>query len=454
MTSSQSVVVLQAYRYALDPSPRQRGALASHAGASRFAYNWGLELFQQRLEARASGQDVHVPWSLVELRREWNQAKHAVAPWWAENSKEAYSSGLDGLARALKNWQDSKYGRRAGARMRFPVRKRKGRGTESCRFTTGAIRVEADRHHVTLPRLGRIHTHESTRKLARRIEQGSARIKTATVTRTGDRWFVSFSCQVTRRIARPRQPRAAIGVDVGIRHLAVLSDGRLISNPTPLLRAQRRLRRLNRQLARRRGPRTTDGFRRDPSAGWRQTRRRLGREHARVANVRHNGLHQLTSELVDTYGTIVIERLNVAGLAKNRSLARGLADASLGTLHRQLAYKTVWAGSALIEAGRFFPSSKICSGCGHVKAKLPLSEREYRCERCGLVLDRDLNAARNLAALVTSNESPGVARRQETPVDGDGACGSAGWSSMKREAGTRSRGLDKTGTADWQRPAT
>jgi putative transposase len=147
-------VVLQAYRYALDPTPRQRGALASHVGASRFAYNWGLELFQRRLEAKLAGQDVQVPWSLMELRREWNQAKYAAAPWWTENSKEAYSSGLDRLARALKNWQDAKHGRRAGGRVGFPVRKRKGRGRESCRFTTGAIRVEADRHHVTLPRLG------------------------------------------------------------------------------------------------------------------------------------------------------------------------------------------------------------------------------------------------------------------------------------------------------------
>jgi putative transposase len=108
MRSSRPTVVLQPYRYALDPTPRQSGALASHVGASRSAYNWGLELFQRRLEAKVAGQDVQVPWSLMELRREWNQAKHVAAPWWAENSKEAYSSGLDGLARALKNWQDAK----------------------------------------------------------------------------------------------------------------------------------------------------------------------------------------------------------------------------------------------------------------------------------------------------------------------------------------------------------
>jgi putative transposase len=403
MAISRTALVVQAYRYALDPSPRQRRALSSHTGASRFAYNWALEHVRQRMEAKAAGQDVQVPWTLFELRRDWNQAKHQVAPWWAENSKEAYSSGLEGLARALRNWQEAKQGRRSGPRMGFPRRKRKGGGAESCRFTTGAIHLEADRHHVILPRLGRIRTHESTRKLARRLEQGTARIMTATVRRTHGRWHVSFTCEVTRTIAPSRHPRATIGVDVGIRHLAVLSDGRLVPNPAALQREQLRLNRLNRQLARRRGPRAPDGSPRQPSKRWRETRRRLARQHARVANVRHNNLHQLTSELVETYGTIVIERLNVAGLLKNRRLARRLADASLGELRRQLSYKSIWAGSVLVEAGRFFPSSKLCSGCGHVKAKLPLSEREYRCELCGMVLDRDLNAARNLAALVASS---------------------------------------------------
>jgi putative transposase len=450
--TTQMAVVLQAYRYALDPTPRQGAALASHTGASRFAYNWGLELIQQRLEAKAAGQDVLAPWSLFELRREWNQAKQEAAPWWAENSKEAYSSGLSALARALKNWQDSKQGRRLGAGMGFPRRKRKGNGAESCRFTTGAIRVEADRHHVTLPRLGLLRTHESTRKLARRLERGAARIMAATITRRGGRWYVSFTCQVERAIVPARLPQAAIGVDVGIRHLAVLSDGQLIPNPAPLQRAQHRLRRLNRQLARRRGPRAPDGSQRAPSAGWRQTRRQLVREHVRIANRRHNSLHQLTNDLAETYGTIVVERLNIAGLLKNRRLARQLADASLGKLRRQLAYKTIWAGSALVEAERFFPSSKICSGCGHVKAKLPLSEREYRCECCGLVLDRDVNAARNLAVLVESSTN-GVARSgletRKTPVDGDSRPDFTEPSPTKREAGTEPRGSDQTGTADW-----
>jgi putative transposase len=231
MAAGEAVTLPQAYRFALDPTPRQQGRLASAVGGARFAYNWGVELVKRRLDERAVGEEVQVPWTLAALRREWNRAKHQAAPWWADNSKEAYSSGLDALARALKNFTDAKQGHRAGARMGFPKRKRKGRSRDACRFTTGAIRVEPDRHHVVLPRLGRIRTHESTRKLARRLEQGTARILAATISRQGGRWFVSFTCQVQRAVPGPHRPGWGVGVDVGIRHLVVLSDGRRV--PTP-----------------------------------------------------------------------------------------------------------------------------------------------------------------------------------------------------------------------------
>jgi putative transposase len=146
--------VTQAYRFALDPTPRQHRALASHCGAARVAYNWGLQLFQARLDQRRLDPTIQVPWSLAELRREWNRAKHEVAPWWNQNSKEAYSSGLDGLARALKNWSDSRNGRRKGPPIGFPRPKKKGRARDACRFTIEPIRVEPDRHHITLPRIG------------------------------------------------------------------------------------------------------------------------------------------------------------------------------------------------------------------------------------------------------------------------------------------------------------
>jgi IS605 OrfB family transposase len=265
----------------------------------------------------------------------------------------------------------------------FPGLKGKHRSRPSCRFTTGPIRVEPDRHHVVLPRLGRLRTHESTRKLARRVEQGTARVLAATISSAGDRWYVSFTCEVQRIIPGTRQPRAVVGVDVGIRHLAVLSSGELIANPAPLHASLRRLRRLNRQLTRRHGPISAEGTRRLPSAGWRQARTRLARAHARVANVRRDGLHKLTAHLASEYGTIVVEQLNIAGMLRNRRLARRIADAGWGELHRQLGYKTTWAGGRLVQADRWFPSSKTCAGCQAVKAKLPLSARVFQCEACG-----------------------------------------------------------------------
>ena len=223
--------VLQAYRFALDVTPRQQRALASHCGAARYADNWGLQLVQERLEQRTTDPSVRVPWTLVELRREWNRAKHQVAPWWPDNSKEAYNSGLDALARALKNWSDSRNGCRRGAPVGFPRRKTKHRTRAACRFSTGAIRLLANRKHVQLPRIGVIRTHESTRKLARRLEQGTARILGATISRTADRWFVSFTVEVQRAIPASNGKASVVGVDVGVRELAALSTGTVIPNP-------------------------------------------------------------------------------------------------------------------------------------------------------------------------------------------------------------------------------
>jgi IS605 OrfB family transposase len=439
------MLVVQAYKFALDPTPRQQRALWSHCGAARFAYNWGLDLVRQRQDERAAGLDVQVPWTLPALRWEWNRAKHQAAPWWPENSKEAYSSGLDALARGLQNWSDSRAGRRAGRRVGFPRRKAKHRTRPTCRFTTGAIRVEPDRHHIVLPRIGRIRTHESTRKLARRLEQSTARILAATITNTGNRWHVSFTVEVQRRIPAHARGCGVVGVDVGIRHLAVLSTSQAIPNPRPLNQAQQRLRRLNRQLARRHGPRGPDGTRRIPSTGWRQARRRLARAHARVANTRRDGLHKLTTELATNYDTIVVEHLHVAGMIRNRRLARQIADTGFAELRRQLGYMTAWYGSALLAADQWYPSSKTCSACGTVKAKLALSARVFHCEHCGFRIDRDLNAARNLAALVNdvvagSGPETGNAR------GGDTRPGQAGQTPLKREPRT-SRTLGKTGTA-------
>ncbi|MBB5803103.1 putative transposase [Saccharothrix ecbatanensis] len=424
--------VIQAFRFALDPASAQDAVLRSHCGGQRYAFNWGLARVKANLDQRAAertygtvadGLTPSVSWSAYSLRKAWNQAKDEVAPWWAENSKEAYSSGLVNLATAPGNWADCGTGRRKGRRLGFPGFKGKRSGL-SCRFTTGAFGLtDRDRRHVKLPRIGLVRTHESTRELARHVERGTARIRSASVSHRAGRWFVAFSVEITRADPAPTRPDTTVGVDLGVTSLAVLSTGETVPNPRHLESALRELRRLQRRAARRVGPdRRT---RRQPSARWRNTQARIGRLHTQVANARRDGLHKLSTRLVRTYGTVVVEDLNVSGMTRNRRLARHVAGVGMAEPRRQIEYKATWSGVNVHVADRWYPSSKTCSACGVVKAKLRLSERVYHCDACDLVLDRDLNAARNLAALAqretsspscgaTANEPDGNPRKTRT----------------------------------------
>ncbi|QBI54485.1 IS607 family element RNA-guided endonuclease TnpB [Streptomonospora litoralis] len=411
----------QAYLFALDAAPEQEQALSSHAGAARFAYNWGLARVKANLTRRAAERTYGLDeadltpglnWSAYSLRKDWNTAKHEAAPWWGENSKEAYSCGLANLAQALKNWSASRAGKRTGKKTGFPKFKSK-RSRKSFRITTGAFGLApGDNRHVKLPRIGVVRTHESTRKLARHLARGSARILAATVSFQRGRWHVSFT--VEKRTPAPAPATGgAVGVDLGVKHLAVLSTGEAVDNPEHLDRAQRR-------AARRTGPDRRTG--QTPSNRWRKARAAADRLHTKTANARRDGLHKLTTRLTNAFSTIVIEDLNVAGMAANRSLARAVSDTGMGELRRQLEYETAWSGRHLVVADRWFPSSKTCNDCGAVKAKLRLSERTFTCEACGMVADRDANAAADLADLAEVAEvaevasSPGCGARINEPA--------------------------------------
>ncbi|GAB3558925.1 putative transposase [Actinopolyspora lacussalsi] len=442
--------VIQAYRFALDPDSQQEDQLRSHCGAQRFAYNWGLARVKAVMDQRKAEASYGIPaeeltpsisWSACSLRRDWNAAKDEVAPWWGENSKEAYATGLANLADALGNWHQSRTGKRAGKTVGFPRFKGK-RHTWSCRFTTGSFGLaDSDRRHVTLPRIGTVRTHESTRTLARHVERGSATIRSATVSFRGGRWFVSFSVKIQRNDPPPADPDSAVGVDLGIKSLAVLSTGEVVPNPRHLEAAQKELRRLQRQASRRTGPdRRT---RQKPSNRWRATQARITKLHAFVANARRDGLHKLSSRFVREHGAIVLEDLNVTGMMSNRRLSRHVAGVGMGEFRRQIEYKAAWSGVHTHVASRWHPSSKTCNDCGAVKAKLRLSERVYRCEHCGLVLDRDLNAARNLAALVehdTSSASCAVRLNEPAGNPLKPTLGGNGYRHGKAHAGQRQRG--------------
>jgi putative transposase len=403
---------VQAYKFALDPTDAQVGSLRRNTGAARFAYNHMLRRVSAVKAQRAAEASYGVPeadltpwqgWSLPDLRRTWNEIKPWVAPWWAECSKEAFNTGLANLSAALGNWHASRTGTRKGRRMGWP-RPKKKHTRRSARFTTGAIRVDPGHRHVVLPRLGCIRTHESTRKLARRVRAGTAQILSATVTETAGRWFCSLQVAVRRDHGRPTHaPRngRVVGVDAGIKHLAVLSTGEMVPNQAPFKKVLNKLGKAQRRTARRIGPYNPATRRKQTASNrWHRAQQRVARLHATVTAVRADSWHQLTTRLAQQFDTVVVEDLHVAGMVRNRKLARSLADAAPATLRRHLGYKTGWYASALHLANRWYPSSKTCSACETVKPKLSLAERMFNCAVCGLSLDRDVNAARNLAALV------------------------------------------------------
>jgi putative transposase len=429
-------VVRQAYLFALDPTSAQERALRSHAGAARFAYNWGLARCSERYRAERKW------YSARELHKLWN-AEKKLDPglaWWPANSKCVYQEAFRNLDRALRDFSDSRKGRRKGRRVGFPKRKKKGRARDSFRFGSGVMRCSGSM--VTLPRLGTIRTHEPTGKLARKIEDGTARVLSATVRRTAQRWFASFTVEVERDVPESHaRPGSAAGVDLGVKTLltGVDDQGRVIevTGPRPLRASLRKLRRASRAHSRK-----VKG-----SASRRKSAARLGRIHAHVANVREDALHKATTVLAGRYETVVVEDLNVTGMISNKKLARAVSDQGFGAARRMLGYKTGREGGTLIVADRWYPSSKTCSGCGTVKAKLSLKDRVYQCDACGLVMDRDVNAARNLLSLAASgaerlNACEAAVRPGLT----------AGHAVLKQEPGTRKR--DKTGTAAKQAAAT
>ena len=198
------------------------------------------------------------------------------------------------------------------------------------------------------------------------------------------KFFVSIQCEIETTPPAPAGP--AVGIDLGLKSFAVLSDGREIEPPKHLRKAERRLKRLQRRLSRKKGG----------SANRRKAAALVARQHEKVANRRADFLHKKSRQLVDEHGHIGIEDLNVAGMVRNHSLAKSISDAGWGEFVRQLEYKGEWYGCEIVKVDRWFPSSRTCGDCGAVNAALELSDRRWVCAECGVVHDRDQNAARNI----------------------------------------------------------
>ena len=413
----------EAVKVRFDPTPRQERLLASHAGAARFAYNAGLAHVKESLD---NGEPAD--WSHYDLRRWWNANKDELAVnrdtgvvWWSQNSKEAYSMALRSLAQGLSNWSRSRKGQHKGRRVGFPKFKSKNTTMRFAYSTDFTAPTASDPYGLKLPRIGRVHCMENVYKRV-----AGAHLVRVSVSRRAGCWYASLTVE-REPVAKPAPKGGVVGVDLGVKNLATLSDGTVIPNPRALGASLKTLRKAQQALSRK----VKGSVRRE------KARERVARLHARVADVRADAINKATTMIARSYNTVCIEDLNVAGMVKNHSLARSVSDAALGEFRRQLEYKTARNGAALRVVDRWYPSSKTCSNCGIVKAKLSLSERTFNCDMCGLSIDRDVNAAINIkvagsapetlnargegvrrADLVSGNADLGEARTKRSPAGG------------------------------------
>ncbi len=367
--------IKRAFRYELKPNVQQRILLAKHAGAARFAYNWGLQkridLFKQERKST----------NAIEQHRLLNSLKTTEFPWMYEVSKCAPQEALRDLDSAFQNFfRGIKQGQQVG----FPSFKHKG-DRDSFRLT-GTIKVQGKK--VQLPRLGILNLKE--------VSKLKGNILSATIAREADRWYVSFT--VEYEIADPEPILGEqIGIDVGLTSFAAFSNGEKIYAPKPLEKNLKRLK----KAARKHSRKMKGSKNRTKSAI------KLSRLHRTIRNIRKDFLHKESTKLAKTKSVIVLEDLCVKKMLGNNTLSRRISDAGWSEFRRMLEYKTKWYGSKLILAPRFYPSSKICSECGEQVNELPLSVRQWQCASCHCMHDRDINAAKNLLKLSTGS-SPGI----------------------------------------------
>lgn len=366
------MIVKRGYRAELDLNHEQITSCRKHAGASRWAYNYGLH---RKQEAYKAGEKT--PYA-TDLHREINALKQTDIPWMYEVSKCAAQEALRDLDTAFKHFFRKVELKKQG-KCGFPKFKSKKKAIGGARFT-GAIHVYPDA--IQLPRLGMLRLKEHG-YLPMNVKIGSA-----TISEKAGRWYVSI-CVHAQQAEPPSATGEVIGVDLGIKTLATCSDGRTFDNPKALRKKLTALKRISRSHSRKK-----------------KGSNNRAKAKARIANVRKDALHKATSALVaktkpdgERPAVIVLEDLNVSGMLKNRKLSRACADVGLYEFRRQVEYKAKFAGSQVLLASRWEPSSKTCSCCGWVKEDLTLADRVFICEDCGKVQDRDYNAARNLAAL-------------------------------------------------------
>lgn len=355
--------VTLAHKIRLRPNREQETYFLRACGISRFTWNWALAAWRKGYER---GEKPNA----LELKKQFNAIKAEAFPWTYEVTKYASQQPFIHLQSAFQS-----FFRKQSQYPRF-----KKRGYDDS-FYVGGDHLKVKGKRIRIPKLGWVRIRESLRF--------SGTINSATVSRAADHWYVSLSVELSEP-PKSCESQEGIGVDLGINQLATLSNGETFEGPKPLKRALKKLRRRSRQLSRKK----------QGSKNRHKARTKLARLHLRIRNIRQDALHKLTSYLTTNFDVIAIEDLNVGGMMRNRHLARAILDMGFHEFRRQLGYKSMLRGNHVVAVNRWFPSSKMCSRCGVIKEELQLGERMFGCEACGSVIDRDLNAANNVARIV------------------------------------------------------
>lgn len=377
--------MLLAHKIELNPNNKQRTYFSQASGVARKAYNWALAEWKHQYE---SGYKPNKG----SLGRKLNEIKREEFPYMLLVTKTAPQHAIEQLGVAFENFfRRLKKGEKPG----YPRFKKKG-VHDSFVATNGPNRAGEDAasvsgRYVKLPIVGWVKMKERLRF--------NGQVKQVTVSRTADKWYAAILVD-TEDLLHERKNHGSVGVDLGVKKLAVLSDGSVIDGPKSHANLLRKLRKLNKALSRSKRYRGEDGRWYD-SRNRAKTKRKLARLHVRISNIRKDAIHKATTEIALNYDVIGIEDLNVSGMVRNRHLARSVMDQGFREFRQQLEYKSRLYGAQVFVADRWFPSSKMCSGCGRIKQDLSLSDRRYRCE-CGLDMDRDLNAAHNLRSFAAS----------------------------------------------------
>ncbi|NEP89506.1 MAG: IS200/IS605 family element transposase accessory protein TnpB [Okeania sp. SIO2C2] len=361
---------MKSIRTKLKLNNKQKTLMAQHAGYSRWVYNWGLSLWN------AAYRDSYQP-NARKLREVFTNHTKPLYPWMKSLSSKVYQYALINLGEAFKRFFSFGMLRKQGLG-KYPRFKKKGKH-DSFTIDNCGKPIELNGWSHKLPFIGMVKTYEPIEATTQKI----------TISRQADDWYLSLAFEFTP--TSTEKITDVVGVDLGVKTLATLSTGEVFNSVKPYRKAQNKLAKLQRQVSRKV----------KHSRNWYKAVIKLAKQHRRVANIRKDALHKLTTYLAKNHGSVVIEDLNVSGMLANHKLAKSIADQGFYEFRRQLEYKCQWYGSELVVVDKFFPSSKTCSNCGHVQ-DMPLSLRTYDCPDCGLSIDRDLNASINLRNAVGS----------------------------------------------------